>query len=121
VIIATEYTTKKVKKFNRWLFHLYFMVERYIILIQFTDQGIRIVKDTTRRAEAARSAAEKMGGKFTVYWTFGKYDGIGLLEAPNDEAAMEFGLRVGSLGNIRTTTLKAFTEEEIGRIIGKLT
>ena len=121
MIIATEYTTKKVKSSTTGYFIRIFMVEHYIILIQFTDQGIRNVKDTTRRAEAARSAAAKMGGKFTVYWTFGKYDGIGILEAPNDEAAMEFGLRVGSLGNIRTTTLKAFTEEEIGRVIGKLT
>ena len=121
MIIATEYTTKKVKSSTAGYFFCIIMVEHYIILIRFTDQGIRNVKDTTRRAEAARSAAEKMGGKFTVYWTFGKYDGIGLLEAPNDEAAMEFGLRVGSLGNIRTTTLKAFTEEEIGSIIGKLT
>jgi uncharacterized protein with GYD domain len=51
--------------------------------------------------------------------TFGEYDGIGILEAPDDEAAMEFGLRVGSLGNVRTTTLKAFTED-IGRVISKL-
>jgi uncharacterized protein with GYD domain len=96
------------------------MVQHYIILIRFTDQGIRNVKDTTRRADTTRSEAEKMGGKFTVYWTFGEYDGIGILEAPNDEAAMEFGLRVGSLGNIRTTTLKAFAEEEIARVVDKL-
>lgn len=54
-------------------------------------------KDTIKRAEAARDEAEKVGGKFTSYWTFGKYDGIGILEAPNDEAAMQFGLKVGSL------------------------
>jgi uncharacterized protein with GYD domain len=88
--------------------------------MRFTDQGIRNVKDTTRRADAEKSEAEKIGGKFTVYWTFGKYDGIGILEAPNDEAAMEFGLRVGSLGNVRTTTLKAFTEEEIAKVINRL-
>jgi uncharacterized protein with GYD domain len=96
------------------------MVQHYIILIRFTDQGIRNIKDTTRRADAARSEAERISGKFTVYWTFGKYDGIGILEAPNDEAAMEFELKVGSLGNIRTTTLKAFTEEEIARVVDKL-
>ena len=91
------------------------MAQHYIMLMRFTDQGIRNVKDTLRRAEA-----EKLGCKFTVYWTFGKYDGVGILEAPNDEAAMEFGLRVGSLGNTRTTTLKAFTEEEIARVVDKL-
>jgi uncharacterized protein with GYD domain len=96
------------------------MVQHYIILARFTDQGIRNVKDTTRRADAAKTEAEKIGGKFTIYWTFGKYDGIGILEAPDDEAAMEFGLRVGSLGSIRTTTLKAFTEEEIARVVDKL-
>jgi len=90
------------------------------MLIRFTDQGIKNIKDTTRRADAARSEAERIGGKFTVYWTFGKYDGVGILEAPNDEAAIEFELRVGSLGNIRTTTLKAFTEEEIARVVDKL-
>jgi uncharacterized protein with GYD domain len=96
------------------------MVQHYIILARFTDQGIRNIKDTTRRADAAKSEAEKIGGKFTIYWTFGKYDGVGILEAPNDEAAMEFGLRVGSLGNTRTTTLKAFTEEEIAKVVNKL-
>jgi uncharacterized protein with GYD domain len=96
------------------------MAQHYIMLIRFTDQGIKNINNTTRRADAARSEAERIGGKFTVYWTFGKYDGVGILEAPNDEAAMEFGLRVGSLGNIRTTTLKAFTEEEIARVVDKL-
>jgi uncharacterized protein with GYD domain len=96
------------------------MAQHYIMLIRFTDQGIKNIKDTTRRADAARSEAERIGGKFTVYWTFGKYDGVGILEAPNDEAAMEFGIRVGSLGNVRTTTLKAFTEEEIARVVDKL-
>jgi uncharacterized protein with GYD domain len=99
------------------------MVGHYIILVRFTDQGIRNIKDTTRRADRAafaRSEAEKIGGKFTVYWTLGKYDGVGILEAPNDEAAMEFGIRIGSLGNVRTSTLKAFSEEEIARVVDKL-
>jgi uncharacterized protein with GYD domain len=92
------------------------MVQHYIILARLTDQGIRNIKDTTKRADAAKSEAERIGGKFTIYWTFGKYDGV----APNDEAAMEFELRVGSLGSIRTTTLKAFSEEEIARVVDKL-
>lgn len=96
------------------------MVQRYFILFRFTEQGIRNAKDITRRAAAARSDAEKIGGKLTLYWTFGEYDGIGILEAPNDEAAMEFELRLGSLGNVKTNTLKAFTEEEITRVLGKL-
>ena len=81
---------------------------------------MRNAKDTTRRAEAAKSEAERTGSKLTVYWTFGEYDMVCILEAPNDEAAMEFGLKVGSLGNVRTTTLRAFTEEEISRVVNKL-
>jgi uncharacterized protein with GYD domain len=96
------------------------MVQQYIMLIRWTDQGIRNAKDTTRRTDAAKREAESIGGKLTVYWTFGEYDIVCILEAPNDEAAMEFGLKVGSLGNVRTTTLRAFTEEEIAKIIGKL-
>jgi uncharacterized protein with GYD domain len=96
------------------------MAQQYIMLLQWTDQGIKNFKDTTRRTDAAKREAERIGGKFTVYWTFGKYDIVCILEAPNDEAAMEFGLKVGSLGNVRTTTLRAFTEEEIAKIIGKL-
>jgi uncharacterized protein with GYD domain len=116
--MATEDATEKVK-FSRGFF-LQYMAQHYIMLIRLTDQGIRNIKDTARRADAARSEAEGIGGKLTVYWTFGKYDAIGILEAPNDEAAMEFELKVGSLGNVRTTTLKAFTEEEIARLVDKL-
>jgi uncharacterized protein with GYD domain len=91
------------------------------MLIRWTDQGIRNIKDTIRRTDAARSEAEKIGCKIiAVYWIFGKYDVVAILEAPNDEAAMEFELKAGGLGNIRTTTLKAFTEEEIARVVDKL-
>jgi uncharacterized protein with GYD domain len=116
--MTTKDATEKVK-FSSGFF-IQYMALHYIILIRFTDQGIRNIRDTTRRADAARSEAERIGGKFTVYWTFGKYDGIGILEAPNDEVAMEFELKVGSLGNVRTTTLRAFTEEEIARVVDKL-
>jgi uncharacterized protein with GYD domain len=92
----------------------------YIMLLRWTEQGIRDFKDTTRRVAAAKSEAERIGGNITVYWTFGEYDMVCILEAPSDEAAMEFGLKVGSLGNVRTTTLRAFTEEEIARVVDKL-
>lgn len=96
------------------------MAQRYIVLIRWTDQGIRNAKDTTRRVQTARSEAERIGGKLTVYWTLGEYDMIGILEAPDDEATMEFELKVGSLGNVRTSTLRAFTEEEIARVVDRL-
>ena len=96
------------------------MVQQYIMLLRWTEQGIRNSKDTTRRADAAKREAERIGGKLTVYWTFGEYDMVCILETPNDEAAMEFGLKVGSLGNVRTATLRAFTEEEMAKITNKL-
>jgi uncharacterized protein with GYD domain len=117
--MAIEDFTEKLK-FSSALIFFSRMVQQYIMLIRWTDQGIRNFKDTTRRSEAAKREAERIGGKLTVYWTFGEYDIVCILEAPNDEAAMEFGLKVGSLGNVRTTTLRAFTEEEIAKIIGKL-
>ena len=120
MIITTEDPTVKVK-FSRGCFLPQYMVQQYILLIQWTDQGIRNFKDTIRRTDTAKSEAEKIGCKIiTVYWTFGKYDVVAITEAPNDEAAMEFELKAGSLGNIRATTLKAFTEEEIAKIVDKL-
>ena len=116
--MTTEDTTEKVKFCVRSF--LQYMTQHYIMLMRFTDQGIRNAKDTTRRADAAKGEAERIGGKLTIYWTFGEYDAVCILEAPNDEAAMEFGLKVGSLGNVRTTTLRAFTEEEIARVVNKL-
>ena len=121
MIIAIEDATKKLK-FSSGFF-LQYMVTRkqyYVMLLRWTEQGIRNFKDTTRRADAAKREAERIGGKLTLYWTFGEYDLVCILEAPNDEAAMEFGLKVGSLGNVRTTTLKAFTEEEIAGVVKKL-
>ena len=88
--------------------------------MRWTEQGIINFKDTMKRAKAARSDTEKIGGKFTSFWTFGKHDAIGILEAPNEEASMQFELKVGSLGNIRTTKLRAFIEEEIVSVIDKL-
>lgn len=84
------------------------------------EQGIINFKDTMKRAKAAKSDTEKIGGKFTSFWTFGKYDAIVILEAPNEEATMQFELKVGSLGNIRTTKLRGFIEEEIVSVIDKL-
>ncbi len=92
----------------------------YIILGNFTDQGIRNVKETTERADAVRSMAEKIGATIKdIYWTLGSYDIVAVLEAPDDEAATALGLSIGSLGNVRTQTLRAFTAEEIGQILTK--
>jgi len=93
----------------------------YIILGNFTDQGIRNVKETTKRAEAVSSMAEKAGATLKdIYWTLGAYDIVAVLEAPDDETATALGLSISSLGNVRTQTLRAFTADEIDSILGKI-
>ena len=93
----------------------------FIALGNFTDQGIRSVKDTTKRADAVRELAKKYGATLKeIYWTLGRYDVVTVLEAPNDEAATAFALAVGSAGNVRTESLRAFSKEEMNGILGKL-
>lgn len=93
----------------------------YIALSNFTDQGIRNVKDTTKRADAVKEAASKYGAKMTqIYWTQGKYDLVAMIEAPDDTSATAFALAIGMAGNIRTQTLRAFTKEDMNGILAKL-
>ena len=93
----------------------------YIVLGNFTDQGIRNVKDTTKRAEAFKEMARKAGVKVKeVYWTLGQYDLATIVEAPDEETVTALDLSACSLGNIRTQTLRAFSAEEMGRIIAKM-
>jgi uncharacterized protein with GYD domain len=97
------------------------LMATYIVLGNFTDQGIRNVKDSAKRAEAFKALAQKAGVKVKeVYWTLGQYDIATIVESPDEETATALGLSVGVLGNIRTQTLRAFTSEEMGRILGKM-
>src|SRR2546422_11757322 len=92
----------------------------YIVLAQFTDQGIRNVKDTTKRAAAATEAAAKMGVKLTdLFWTLGHYDLVIVAEAPDDETITALMLKLASLGNVKTQTLRAFRSEEMEAILKK--
>jgi uncharacterized protein with GYD domain len=92
----------------------------YVLLINFTDQGIRNVKDSPQRRDAAAALAEQMGAKFKeVYWTLGSYDLVTIVEAPDDETVTAFALAAGSQGNIRTTTLRAFDQEQFQQILNK--
>jgi uncharacterized protein with GYD domain len=96
-------------------------VPTYIFLGNFTDQGVRNVKDTTKRVEAVRAMAKKL--KVTVkeaYWTLGQYDVVTILEAPDEAAVTALGLSIGALGNVRTQTLRAFTADEIGPILNRV-
>lgn len=93
----------------------------YIALSNFTDQGIRNVKDTTKRADAVKEAAKKFGAQMTqIYWTQGQYDLVAFIEAPDEKSATAFALAIGMAGNVRTQTLRAFTSEEMSEIVGKL-
>jgi uncharacterized protein with GYD domain len=90
----------------------------YVLLVSFTDQGIRNVKDTTKRAEALREMAKKVGATVKdVYWTLGQYDVVTILEAPDAASVTALGLSVGALGNVRTQTLPAFSAAEMGTIL----
>ena len=93
----------------------------YVLLLKFSEQGVRNIKDTTKRAEAFKKMAEKAGAKVKdVYWTLGKFDGVLILEAPDESTVTALGLSLCSLGYVRTQTLRAFSAEEIGRILAKV-
>ena len=93
----------------------------YIVLMNWTDQGIRNVKDAAKRLDASREVAKKLGCELGLYvMTIGPYDGMCVVEAPSDEAMAKFALTVGAAGNIRTTTLKAFSEEAYRKLIASL-
>ncbi|BAL25080.1 GYD domain-containing protein [Azoarcus sp. KH32C] len=94
---------------------------KYVVLLNWTEQGVRNVKDTVKRAAAARHAFEAFGVRMTdISWTLGQYDVVATLEAPDDEAATRAGLALGMQGNVRSTTLRAFTEKEMSAIISSL-
>jgi uncharacterized protein with GYD domain len=93
----------------------------YVSLIQFTDQGIRNIKDTTKRYKAAMAEAEKMGMQIVQpLWTMGAYDVVVLLEAPDDETMSAFTLKIGSMGSVKTHTMRAFTTDEMEKILAKI-
>ncbi|GGU94414.1 GYD domain-containing protein [Streptomyces albospinus] len=92
----------------------------YISLLNWTDQGIRRYKDTAERADAFAAGLERLGAKLVnLYWTVGPYDLVGVIEAPDEETATAAILATASAGNIRSTTLRAFDKDEMGRIIAK--
>ena len=93
----------------------------YIMLANWTDQGAQKVKDSPRRLDMAKRAMADMGGKFkSIYMTMGDYDLIAVYEAPDDAVAARFTLLLGTLGSVRTKTLKAFPEAAYREIIASL-
>lgn len=93
----------------------------YLSLIKWTEQGIRNIKQSPGRLDAVKQAAQAAGGRVVFFYlTLGDYDIATLMELPNDEAAARLLLTIASQGNVRTTTLKAFTENEYRTIIAGL-
>ena len=93
----------------------------YIILANWTEQGIRNVKDSPRRLDAAKELHRKHGAEMKAFYlTMGGHDMVVISEAPSDEAIAKIALTIGAGGNVRTTTLKAFTEAECREIIQSL-
>ena len=96
-------------------------MSHYILLINWTEQGISKIKESPDRYSSFKALVEKAGGKLIGgYYTFGEYDVVIIIEAPNDEAVLSLMLKVGSAGNVRTKTLKAFVAEEGLKIIKDL-
>jgi uncharacterized protein with GYD domain len=90
----------------------------YVSLLNWTEQGIRKVKQTTRRAKAFQDMATKMKVKVReIHWTMGRYDVVVVLDAPNDEAMSRLMLGLGALGNVRSETLRAYSPQEMARIL----
>ncbi|TVZ06387.1 GYD domain-containing protein [Trebonia kvetii] len=92
----------------------------YVSLIHWTDQGIRNYKDTTSRAEDFTKLVENKGGRVReLLWTVGEYDLVAVADFPDDETGTAALLQVGSLGSIRSNTMRAFSADEMTSIIGK--
>ncbi len=90
----------------------------YISLVNWTEQGVRKAKDTIKRAKDAETALTAMGGrKIGIWWTLGQYDLVYIFEAPDDETATRFLVSLGMLGNVRTNTMRCFSEEEAAKIV----
>jgi uncharacterized protein with GYD domain len=93
----------------------------YVVLGNFTDQGVRNVKDSPKRADAFKEMAKTFGVTVKeIVWTQGRYDVVTVLEAPDEAAAMSLSLSLSALGNVRTETLRAFSAADMKNIVGKM-
>jgi len=93
----------------------------YISMLRYTQQGISTIKNAPARIDAAKEAYRKAGGELkSIYLTLGQYDLVAVAEMPNDEAVARMALALGAQGNIRSETMRAFTEAEFKKIVGTL-
>ena len=93
----------------------------YVTFMKLTEQGAKSIKDAPARIEAGIKAWDAMGGKMhSFHVVMGEYDYVAIGEAASDEAATIFAMALGALGNVRTTTCRAFTQEEFAQMVKKL-
>lgn len=93
----------------------------YISLVNYTEQGIRNIKEAPKRIDAVRQMVKDAGGELrAIYLTMGQYDLVTIVEAPNDEVVAKTMLTIGSAGNVRTTTMRAFPEADFRTIVRSL-
>lgn len=93
----------------------------YVSLVKYTEQGIKAIKESPSRLEKAKQGLKALGGELkSFHLVQGRYDAIVIAELPNDEAVAKFALSTSSQGNVRTETVRAFTEEEFRRIVSGL-
>lgn len=94
---------------------------RYVVLFDWTDQGVRNAKDTVQRVGQARTAWEPRGVRIeALYWTLGDHDIVGVVDAPDDATLAAALLQLAGSGNVRTKTLRAFDEGEMQALLGQL-
>jgi uncharacterized protein with GYD domain len=89
----------------------------FVVLGNWTEQGIKNVQVAPERIKTTRNMVEKAKGKMQLFYTLGKYDFVMIVEVPSDEYIMAILLCLGSMGNVRTTTMKAWTESEGAKIL----
>ena len=93
----------------------------YVTLYKFTDRGIRGVKDTVKRAEEVKQAAAQAGVTVKeLYWLQGQYDAVGIAETPDEATGMAMALTVAKAGNVTSQTMRAFTTDEMGKLLGRM-
>jgi uncharacterized protein with GYD domain len=124
-ITITEITTVPFASFTRRRPDTYmkggYPMATFIILLRFTPQGIGNIKESPKRLDAAKQAFRAMGAELKQWYLVqGQYDAVVIAEGPDEETAMKLALLIGSQGNIRTETLRAFTEDEYRKIIAAL-
>jgi uncharacterized protein with GYD domain len=94
---------------------------RYVVLVNWTDQGMKSIRETVQRADDVRQLTEQFGGTMEyLLWTQGRHDLVGIIDMPDDEAFAALGLQIGTMGAVRTESLRAFTADEMNGILDRL-